>query len=417
MRATRLPNGIRVLSEELPDLGSVTVGIWVENGSRYERPEQAGISHFLEHLFFKGTARRTAAEIAEEMDAVGGVLNAFTGKEYTCYYAKVLAEHLPLALDVLGDVFTNSQFAAEEIERERSVIIQEISQIEDTPDDYVHDLFTQSFWPGHPLARPIAGTAATVSTFGRDDFLEFMAARYRPDRIVVAGAGNLQHDALVAVVAEHLGRLGGSTPSADGASPVATSGLVVQPKELEQVHLCLGTPGLSQVDEDRYPAHLLNVALGGGMSSRLFQEIRERQGKAYTVYSFLTSYRDTGYLGVYVGTSPAWVRDVTRSIQAEIDRLVREGLGTGELARVKTQIKGSMLLGLETSDSRMSRIAKNEIYYGRDVPIAEVAAHFDAVTNDEIVRVATRLFGSGVRNLTVLGDLKGETLDAGVLAE
>ncbi|HXJ33925.1 MAG TPA: pitrilysin family protein [Candidatus Eisenbacteria bacterium] len=415
MRATRLPNGIRVLSEELPDLGSVTVGIWVENGSRYERVDQAGISHFLEHLFFKGTERRTAAQIAEEIDAVGGVLNAFTGKEYTCYYAKVLDEHLPLALDLLADVFTHSRFAEDEIERERTVITQEISQIEDTPDDYVHDLFALAFWPDHPLARPIAGTAASVSGFHRPHFLDFLGARYRPDRIIVAGAGNLRHDALVDVVATQLGPLQGITPSPDGVPPTPRAGLAVHEKDLEQVHLCLGTPGLSQGEEDRYAAHLLNLALGGGMSSRLFQEIRERQGKAYTVYSFLTSYRDTGYLGVYLGTSPQWTREVVATVRAELARVTRDGLAPAELARAKTQMKGSMLLGLETSDSRMSRIAKNEIYYGRDVPIGEVAARFDAVTNDDVVRIAERLFGTDVMTLTVLGNLKGESLDAGVL--
>jgi len=416
MRATRLPNGIRIVSEEIPTLGSVTVGIWVENGSRYERPEQAGISHFLEHLFFKGTTRRTAAQIAEEIDAVGGVLNAFTGKEYTCYYAKVLDEHLPLALDLLADVFTHSLFAEEEIERERTVIVQEISQIEDTPDDYVHDLFTQAFWSGHPLARPIAGTAATVTSFRRSEFLEFFGERYRPDRILVAGAGNLQHGALVDVVAKHLGPLVGQAPIVDGPPPVPHGGLSVHEKDLEQVHLCFGAPGISQTDDDRYAAHLLNSALGGGMSSRLFQEVRERQGKAYTVYSFLTSYRDSGYAGVYVGTSAEWVNEVAACVRRETARVARDGLNPGELARVKTQMKGGMQLGLETSDSRMSRIAKNDIYYGRDVPIAEVAARFDAVTNDDVVRVASRLFGSGVQQLTLLGDLDGKPLDEGILA-
>src|SRR5689334_16446261 len=258
MQATRLDNGVRVLSERLPDLPSVTVGIWVENGSRYERDEEAGISHFLEHLFFKGTERRTAAQIAEEIDAVGGVLNAFTGKEYTCYYAKVLDEHLPLALDLLADVFTHSLFAEEEIDRERSVIVQEISQIEDTPDDYIHDLFTQAFWPGHALARPIAGTAETVSTFRRAEFVQFLGARYRPDRILVAGAGNLRHETLVDVVETHLGPLGGSAPIVDGTPPVATGGLHVAEKNLEQVHLCFGAPGIAQLDDDRYAAHLLN---------------------------------------------------------------------------------------------------------------------------------------------------------------
>jgi predicted Zn-dependent peptidase len=410
MQATRLSNGVRILSEKLPDLPSVTVGIWVENGSRYERGEQAGISHFLEHLFFKGTERRTAAKIAEEIDAVGGVLNAFTGKEYTCYYAKVLREHLPLALDLLGDIFVNSRFAAEEIERERSVVLQEISQVEDTPDDYVHELFNAAFWPGHPLARPIAGTPDTVSRLGRDDFMGFLAERYRPDRVLIAAAGNLSHDDLAEVATAQFGGLAGSAPLANGGPPRAVSGLWVHEKPLEQVHLCLGTPGIPQVDADRYAAHLLNAALGGGMSSRLFQEIRERRGKAYTVYSFLSSYADAGYLGVYVGTSAEWTREVVDVIRTELERVARDGLGADELARAKTQMKGSLLLGLETSDSRMSRIAKNEIYFGRDVPIEEVAAEIDAVTPDHILRVAARLFRPPTLGLTVLGDLKGQRL-------
>src|SRR2546426_3996490 len=225
MQVTRLANGVRVLSERLPDLTSITVGIWVENGSRYEQPHQAGISHFLEHLFFKGTERRTAAQIAEEIDAVGGVLNAFTGKEYTCYYAKVLHEQLPLALDLLADIFTHSRFAADEIERERSVIMQEISQVEDTPDDYVHELFNLAFWPGHPLARPIAGRAETVGRFQRDDFLRFLDARYRPDRILVAAAGDVAHDDLLAVVTRNFDGLAGTAPGPDGGPPAPRAGV------------------------------------------------------------------------------------------------------------------------------------------------------------------------------------------------
>ncbi len=415
MHFTRLPNGIRVLSEELPDLASITVGIWVENGSRYESGEQAGISHFLEHLFFKGTSRRTAAAIAEEIDAVGGVLNAFTGKEYTCYYAKVLREHLPLALDLLADIFTDSQFAADEIERERSVIIQEISQVEDTPDDYVHELFNLAFWPGHPLSRPIAGTAGTVSGLRREDFLGFLSARYRPNRVLVAAAGNLSHGELVEVAAHKFGALNGAVQVASDGAPAAHAGLTVHAKDLEQVHLCLGTPGIAQGDADRYPAHLLNVALGGGMSSRLFQEIRERRGKAYSVYSFLSSYLDAGYVGVYVGTSAEWTPEVVEVIRAELARVVRDGLGAAELGRAKNQMKGSMLLGLETSDSRMSRIAKNEIYFQRDVSLEEVAAGIDAVGRDDIVRVASRLFQPETLALTVLGDLRGVRLGDEVL--
>jgi len=415
MQSTCLANGVRVLSERLPDLASVTVGIWVENGSRYEREDQAGISHFLEHLFFKGTERRTAAQIAEEIDAVGGVLNAFTGKEYTCYYAKVLREHVPLALDLLADIFTQSRFASDEIERERTVIIQEISEVEDRPDDYVHELFNLAFWPGHPLSRPIAGSAESVSRFHREDFLRFLDTRYRPDRILIAAAGDLAHEDLVGVAERNFGALSGSAPSLDGGPPEPRPGVSVHEKSLEQVHLCLGTPGIPQADPDRYAAHLLNLALGGGMSSRLFQEIRERRGKAYTVYSFLSSYCDAGYTGFYVGTSPEWVREVVEVIRAELERVTRDGLAPAELVRVKNQMKGNMLLGLETSDSRMSRLAKNAIYFGRDVTLDEVAVGIDGVTNADVVRICQRLFRPRSLALTVLGDLKGEALADEVL--
>src|SRR5439155_6565593 len=346
MQLTRLSNGVRVLSEHLPDLPSVTVGIWVQNGSRYEHPDQAGISHFLEHLFFKGTERRTAAQIAEEIDAVGGGLNAFTGKEYTCYYAKVLREHLPLALDLLADIFTQSRFAADEIERERTVIMQEISEVEDRPDDYVHELFNLAFWPGHPLARPIAGRGETVGRFQRDDFVRFLETRYRPDRILIAAAGDVVHDDLLAVVTRNLDGLAGTAPGPDGGPPAPRAGVWTHEKRLEQVHLCLGTPGIAQTDADRYAAHLLNVALGGGMSSRLFQEIRERRGEAYTVHSFLSSYLDAGYAGVYVGTSAEWTAEVVAVIRAELERVRRDGLVADELARVKNQMKGNIVLGL-----------------------------------------------------------------------
>jgi predicted Zn-dependent peptidase len=415
MRATRLANGIRVLSEELADLPSVTVGIWVENGSRYESNEQAGISHFLEHLFFKGTQRRTAAQIAEEIDAVGGVVNAFTSKEYTCYYAKVLPEHLSLALDVLGDIFLHSRFAEEEIDRERSVIVQEISQAEDTPDDFVHDLFSLAFWPGHPLSRPVAGTAATVGPLRRDDFLRFLEARYRPDRVLLAAAGRVHHDELTAVVERTFGHLEGTSAPEPPHPPEPRAGLTVHHKQLEQLHICLGVPGIRHNDPDRYAAHVLNQALGGGMSSRLFQEVRERRGKAYTVYSFLPSFHDAGYLGVYVGTSAEWAHEVIEVIQAELRQVAAEGLKPDELARTRNQIKGSLLLGLETSDSRMSRIARNEIYFNRDVPLEEIAAGVDAVTNEHVVRVARHMFRPGALAVTVLGDLKGERLDEGIL--
>lgn len=415
MPATRLPNGIRVVTEPVADLRSVTIGIWVETGSRHEAAAQAGIAHFLEHLFFKGTEQRTAAQIAETIDAVGGVLNAFTGKEYTCFYAKVLSEQLDLALDVLADLFTRSRFAEEEIERERAVVLQEISQLEDTPDDWVHDLFSLDFWAGHALARPIAGTAETVARLSRAELLDFFAGRYRPDRVVVAAAGHLDPRRFVDAVQQALGPLDGASLPVDGGAPAPRRTLQVHEKPLEQLHVCLGAPGLSQTDPDRYAAHLLNLAFGGGMSSRLFQEIRETRGRAYNVYSFLSSYRDTGYIGVYLGTSPEWLDEVLDIVRAEVRQLTAEGLTAAELERAKNQMKGSLLLGLETSDGRMSRLAKNEIYHRRDVRVEEIATAMDTVTRDDVLRVAQRLLGDGIMACTVLGDLRGRRLDRGVL--
>lgn len=416
VRRSALPNGLRIVTEPLDGVPSVTIGVWVESGSRFEPPHLGGISHFLEHLLFKGTERRSATQIAEEMDAVGGVLNAFTGKEYTCYYARVLAEHAPLAMDLLADLFLHSRFDADEIDRERTVVLQEISQSEDTPDDYIHDLFSAHYWPGHPLGRPVCGTSATVQALGRQQFVDFLAARYRPDRLVIAAAGNVSHEAIEAWAARDFSALTGSASLVDGGPPLPRPGIAVTEKALEQVHLCLGVPGIAQGADERYAAYLLNTALGGGMSSRLFQEIRERRGHAYSVYSFLSSYRDAGYVGVYVGTSAQWVEDAVTVIARELAALARDGLRPDELARAKTQLKGNMLLGLETSDSRMSRVAKNEIYHRRDVAIAELSAGIDAVTNDDVVALATLLAQPEGRALTLLGDLGGQALDPAILA-
>jgi predicted Zn-dependent peptidase len=412
---SRLDNGIRVITEALPGVPSVTVGIWVENGSRYEQRPQAGISHYLEHLFFKGTARRSAAQIAEEFDAVGGVLNAFTGKEHTCYYGKVLAEHLSVAEDILADIFQHSRFDPQEIERERTVVLQEIMQVEDTPDDYVHDLFNLKFWPDHPLSFPVCGRVETVQSFGQRDFLDFVAARYRPDRVVIAAAGRLEHAQIVDWAAREFGGLQGRAAVVDGPPPVACRSVSYVEKALEQMHICMGMPGVSQLAEERYAANVLNTALGGGMSSRLFQEVREKRGRAYSVYSFLPSYLDGGYLGIYVGTSAEWVEEVVTVILTELRAIKQDGLRADELGRVKNQVKGNMLLGLETSDSRMSRIARNEMYFGRDVAPDEVAARIDATTNDDIVRLAHQLLHPQATAITLLGDLKGKTVGEDLL--
>ncbi len=415
MQQTRLDNGIRIVTEVLEHLPSVAIGIWVENGSRYEDARLGGISHYIEHLLFKGTDRRTATEISEEIEGVGGNLNAFTGKEYTCYYAKVLSEHLPLAFDLLADLFLNSRFDPEEIERERGVILQEIAQVVDTPDEYIHDIFKAHFWRGHPLSRPICGTAETVAGLTREQFLEFLRARYGTDRTVIAAAGNLRHEELTGYVEGAFATAATWLGPVDGTAPHSYGGLVIEDKPLEQVHVCVGLPALSLTDPRRYVAFVLDTAFGGGMSSRLFQEVRERRGRAYAVHSFLSSYRDTGYLGIYAGTTAEWAPEVLEVIMVELRRLARDGLSAEELERAKNQLKGSMLLGLETSTSRMHRIATCELYFGRDVPLHEVAREIEAVSDAAVVELARELLNAGPVAGAVLGDLKGRPLDGSLL--
>ncbi|HEX9146844.1 MAG TPA: pitrilysin family protein [Candidatus Binatia bacterium] len=408
---TVLENGIRVVSQEMRDHRSVSLGIWVENGSRHESPQENGISHFIEHLLFKGTERRSAAQIAEEMDAVGGVLNAFTAKEHTCYYAKVLDENLPLAIDLLTDIFLHSSFESEEIERERSVILQEISQAEDTPDDYVHDLFSLDFFKDHPLARPICGCLETVMSFRRDDFVKFFKTRYRPLRVVVSAAGHVSHDEIVREMAQRLGSNGKSlsavsTPVQAETPPEMGNGIFLHRKSLEQVHLCLGMAGTHQSHPQRYAAYVLNTLLGGGMSSRLFQEIREKRGKAYSVYSFAAAYKDVGYFGVYAGTSMEWTEEVVDLILQELKSLAAGEIKEAEIERTQGQLVGSMILGLESTDSWMSHIARNEIYFGKPITTDEICAGVRAVTRDDVVNLAQTLFQSGTLTLSLLGDFK-----------
>jgi len=405
-----LDNGIRVVTQEMLDHRSASLGIWVENGSRHEDRHESGISHFIEHLLFKGTERRTAAQIAEEMDAVGGVLNAFTSKEHTCYYAKVLDEDLPLAIDLLTDIFLHSSFDSEEIERERSVILQEISQAEDTPDDYVHDLFSLDFFRDHPLARPICGRAETVNAFRREDFLSFFKSRYRPRRVVVSAAGHLLHADLVEAMKSRLGSIRDSNPNpvagASDLAPETGSGVFRHAKSLEQVHLCLGMAGLHQTHPERYAAYVLNTLLGGGMSSRLFQEIREKRGKAYSVYSFASAYKDVGYLGVYAGTSTEWVEEVIELILKELKNIAAGDVREEEIRRTQGQLVGNMVLGLESTDSWMSHIARNEIYFGEPITTDEICRGVRAVTRDAVVDLASRLFDSQGMALSLLGDFK-----------
>lgn len=402
-----LGNGIRVVSHEMPDTRSVSLGIWVENGSRHETEAENGISHFIEHLLFKGTERRTAADIAEEMDAVGGVLNAFTSKENTCYYAKVLDENLPLAIDLLTDIFLHSAFDAEEIERERSVILQEISQAEDTPDDYVHDLFNLDLFRDQPIGRPICGREDTVSRFCRDDILRFFRSHYLPQRVVVAAAGNIRHDLLVNEMEARLGAVRDEPMSADPALsdvPRMARGVYPHMKALEQVHLCLGVAGIPQAHPKRYVAYVLNTLLGGGMSSRLFQEIREKRGKAYSVYSFSSSYKDVGYLGVYAGTSLESTEEVVELIRRELKKLAQGEITEEEVRRTQGQLIGSTILGLESTDSWMSHIARNEIYFGKPVTTDEICRRIRAVSRADVIDLAGVLFQDEAVTLTLLGE-------------
>jgi predicted Zn-dependent peptidase len=405
-----LSNGVRVLSEPMPQMVSATIGIWVENGSRYEETPQNGVSHFIEHLLFKGTKRRSAAQIAEEIDAVGGVLNAFTGKEYTCYYAKVLGEDVRMTTELLADIFLESVFAPEEIDRERQVVLQEISQAEDTPDDFIHDLFNLHFWQGHPLSLPIFGSVDTVNAIGRELMISFMTDRYRADRVLIAAAGAIQHDRLVADCERLFCSIPPDGRRSEIEAPRERVMVVNHPKKLEQAHLCFGGPGLSQVAPLRYAAYLLNTALGGGMSSRLFQEVREKRGRVYSIYSFLSAFLDCGYFGIYAGTSPEWVDEVIEVSLNEIAKVAREGLRNEELARAKSQLKGNMLLGMESTDSRMNRLARNEIYFRRDVPLEEIAREIEGVTNDQVIELASSCFKPERMGLVMLGDLKGREL-------
>ena len=410
MHKSTLSNGVRVLSEPMPQMVSATIGIWVENGSRYEQRRQNGVSHFIEHLLFKGTTRRTAAQIAEEIDAVGGVLNAFTGKEYTCYYAKVLGEDVKMTTELLADIFLESVFAPEEIDRERQVVLQEISQAEDTPDDFIHDLFNLHFWQGHPLALPIFGSVETVNEIDRDLMVSFMADRYRAERVLIAAAGAVDHDRLVADCGRLFGSIPGNGKRTEINAPRERVMVINHPKKLEQAHLCIGGPGLSQGAPLRYAAYLLNTALGGGMSSRLFQEVREKRGRVYSIYSFLSAFLDCGYFGIYAGTSPEWVDEVIEVSLKEIAQVAREGLRKEELARAKSQLKGNMLLGMESTDSRMNRLARNEIYFRRDIPLEEIAREIEGVTNDQVIELASSCFKPDRMGLVMLGDLKGREL-------
>ena len=410
--STTLDNGLRVVTERMEHLRSVSVGIWVDVGSRDEEPEQAGFSHLLEHMIFKGTERRTALSIAKEIDSIGGMSNAFTSRERTCFHAKVLDYHLEEIVDLLTDIFLNSLFSPQELKREQEVVLQEIKMVDDTPDDHVHQLLPQLLWPEDPMGRPIQGTVESVTGATPDSLRGYIKDSYAPGRIIISAAGSLDHQHLVKLVEPLFGSLNGDT--GPGRTPAAKpiAGDLIKEKELEQVHLCLGLEGVSALSPDRFPCALLNVLLGGSMSSRLFQEVREKRGLAYSVYSYLASYSDAGMLGLYLGVEPARTREAL-----EVVLEVMEELGQGtleeELAKAKEHLKGSIFLAAESTDSRMSRLAKNEFNFGRYIPYEEVAAKIQATTPEMVSALAAKILDRRKLALVALGPGVEEALGQG----
>ncbi len=403
-----LDNGLTVLTERMPHVRSVSLGVWVKTGSRSEIPELNGVAHFVEHLLFKGTRRRTAEQIAKEVDSIGGHLDAFTGKETACYSAKVLDDHLPTAFDILSDLVLDPRFDPDEMERERSVVLEEIKMEEDSPDDLVCEIFTQNFWRNQPLGRPILGTRGTVSRLDRDRVANFFREHYTPDQLVVSAAGHLDHRNILDLALKHFGHLegrsNGRAPApAEPCNPISLR----TKKELEQAHICLGVPGCALADRDRFGFYLLSTILGAGMSSRLFQNIREKQGLAYAVYSGLSSFRDTGCLSVFAGTSLENVGRVVGSIVREFRDLKQQRVDDEELRRAKDHLKGSLLLSLESSSSRMSNLARQELYFGGYTPPQETILNIDRVTADEVQALACSVFDTRRVALTVLGNLEG----------
>ena len=411
LRRTVLPNGLIVLTERMEHLRSVAMGVWIKSGSRCESAELNGISHFVEHMLFKGTKSRSAQRIAREMDSIGGNLDAFTSKETICFNVKSLSDHVPIALDVLTDMVLNPTFALPDIERERGVILEEIKIDEDNPDVLVHELFTQSFWKGHPLGKPILGTTETVGRFGQQQLFGYHGDRFHGGNMVFSAAGNLDHDRFVAAVEEKLSALNGGEAPQELSAPEPSARIILRNKKaLEQVQICLGVPAPRVTDDSRYATSILNTVLGGGMSSRLFQTIREERGLAYSVYSDMSPYRDTGNFCVYAGTSGSKALEVIDLIMAEFRNLKEIPISAEELTRAKDQMKGNILMGLESSNARMANLARQEMYFQQFYSVDEIIARIEEVDAGQVQAMAQRLFEPERIAVTLLGRLDGVKL-------
>jgi predicted Zn-dependent peptidase len=407
-----LPNGVVVITETMQHVRSVSVGIWVRNGSRREVPAENGLAHFLEHMVFKGTERRTAEDIAREMDSVGGMLDAFTSKEQICFNAKVLDEHLPIAFDVLADLMQRPKFDSEDLKKERQVVLEEIKMDLDNPEYLLHDIFTRGFWPNHSLGRPILGTPETVRRFDREAIHRRFQSWFGPDHILVTAAGNITHEQVLKLVEKEFGSLKPLGTQEEDAVPSTAAPIHLERKrDLEQVHLCIGVPSLPIAHERRFGIAVLNNLLGGGMSSRLFQNIREKQGLAYAVFSELTPYSDAGMFSVYAGTAKETVGKVLDMTIAEFRAMKESPVTAEELLRAKNHLKGSLMLSLESTSSRMSNLARQELYFHRFSSLDEILASIDAVTSEEVQALAKEFFQPERIAVTVLGPLNGFALD------
>jgi predicted Zn-dependent peptidase len=405
---TTLPNGVRVITETMPHVRSVSVGVWVDSGSRQETPEQNGISHFIEHMLFKGTIHRSAEDIARSVDSIGGNLDAFTAKELVCFNTKVLDEHLSQAFDVLADLVLHPRFSEEDIEKEKGVILEEIKMEADSPDYLVHEIFSSNFWKDHSLGKPILGTRETVRRFDGPMVRTHYGAVYVPSNMVVTAAGNLTHDRLAALVRQYFSDLPAAPPLPPGVPPGTHARIALRSKRaLEQVHLCLGVPSYPLPHPERFACYVLNTLLGGGMSSRLFQNIRERQGLAYAVFSELSPYRDTGCLSIYAGTSIESARKVVESILNEFTQLKQNAILPEELRRAKDYLKGSLMLSLESTSARMSNLARQEMYFQRFFTLDELVESIESVDAEAVQRVARAFFDPKQIALTILGNLNG----------
>ena len=405
---TTLPNGIKVLTETMPHVRSVSVGVWISSGSRRETAEQNGISHFIEHMLFKGTANRSAEAIARSVDSIGGNLDAFTAKEMVCFNTKVLDEHLPVALDVLSDLVLNPAFRAEDIEKEKGVILEEIKMDADSPDYLVHEIFSSNFWKDHSLGKPILGTRETVKRFNQAVVQDYYRSVYTPANLLITAAGNLTHERLVNLARERFESLAVAPPEPPQAAPSTHARVSLKSKkDLEQVHVCLGVPSYPIPHKDRFACYVLNTMLGGGMSSRLFQNIRERQGLAYAVFSELNPYSDTGCLSVYAGTSLESAKQVVESVLKEFKDLKQQLAPAEEVRRAKDHLKGSLMLSLESTSSRMSNLARQEMHFQRFFSLDELAESIENITAEDVQRVAQTFFDQKNVALTVLGNLDG----------